>query len=89
MQSRAVVLDPEEKKAVALLQQVQALRKDKMARRADKKEEKRKEHRKEVANSDEKRNDKIREERKEKLRKEGIKRKHEEASEGGRGKRRK
>ena len=42
-------MEPEEKKAVALLQQIQALRKEKTARRAGKKEEKRKEHRKEVA----------------------------------------
>lgn len=89
MQSRAVVMDSDEKKAVALLQQVQALRKDKVARRNEKKEEKRKEHRKEVAKSEERKNEKIREERKEKLKKDGQKRKFEESDNGGRGKKRK
>lgn len=87
LQSRAVIMEPEEKKAVALLQQIQALRKDKVARRNEKKEEKRREHRKDVAESSEKREGKVREERREILRKEGIKRKHQE--EGGGGKRRK
>ena len=89
MQSRAVVMDSEEKKAVALLQQIQSLRKDKAARRAEKKEEKRAEHRKEVSKLEGKRDDKIRAERKEKLRQDGIKRKRDEASDGGKGKRRK
>ncbi|ORX35996.1 hypothetical protein BD324DRAFT_642702 [Kockovaella imperatae] len=90
MQSRAVVLDSEEKKAVALLQQIQALRKDKVARRSDKKEEKRKEHRKEMAKIEVQRGDKFRAERKEKMRKEGMKRKAQEAAaENGGGKRRK
>jgi len=82
-------MDSDEKKAVALLQQVQALRKDKVARRNEKKEEKRKEHRKEVAKSEERKNEKIREERKEKLKKDGQKRKFEESDNGGRGKKRK
>lgn len=89
MQSRAVVMDDEEKKAMALLQQVQALRKEKVAKRADKKEEKRKEHRKEVAASQEKRSEKIRDERKEKLRQDGMKRKRDEAGAEGRFKKRK
>jgi len=89
MQSRAVVMDDEEKKAMALLQQVQALRKEKVAKRAEKKEEKRKEHRKEVAASQEKRSEKIRDERKEKLRQDGMKRKRDEAGAEGRFKKRK
>lgn len=83
MQSRAVVLEPEEKKAVALMQQIQALRKDKVARRKDKQEERRKEHRKEKGEIDERKAAKIKEERRDRLRKEGQKRKHEE--EGGKG----
>ena len=83
-------MDGEEKKAIALLQQVQALRKDKVARRNEKKEEKRKEHRKEVAQSVEKRQEKIKGERREKLRQDGIKRKFAESqAEGGGKKRRK
>jgi ribosome biogenesis protein BMS1 len=41
MQKRAVIMEPEEKQAVALLQQIQSLRKDKVARRRDKQEERR------------------------------------------------
>ena len=77
----------DEKKAVALLQQIQALRKDKSARRAGKKEEKRAEHRSEMAKVDERKGEKMKEERKEILRKQGIKRKYQE--EGAGGKRRK
>ena len=76
-------MEPEEKKAVALLQQIQALRKEKTARRAGKKEEKRKEHRKEVAEINEKKEGKFKDERKAILRKAGIKRKHEEEVGGG------
>jgi ribosome biogenesis protein BMS1 len=83
MQSRAVVLEPEEKKAIALMQQIQALRKDKVARRKDKQEERRAEHRKEKGVIDEKKEAKAKEERREKYRKEGIKRKREE--QGGKG----
>ncbi|WOO85272.1 Ribosome biogenesis protein bms1 [Vanrija pseudolonga] len=89
MQSRAVVLGDEEKKAVALLQQIQSLRKDKVQRRKDKQEERRAEHRKEVENSEDRRNEKIRAERRERLRTEAIKRKHQEETAGGAGKRRK
>jgi ribosome biogenesis protein BMS1 len=83
MQSRAVVMEPEEKKAIALMQQIQALRKDKVARRKDKQEERRAEHRKEKGVIDEKKEAKAKEERREKYRKEGIKRKREE--QGGKG----
>lgn len=87
LQKRAVVLAPEEKKAVALLQQIQALKKDKVARRKSKHEEKRVEHRKEMAKVEERKGGKIKEERRERLKKEGMKRKHEEN--GGGVKRRK
>lgn len=89
LQSRAVVLGDEEKKAVALLQQIQSLKKDKTARRRDKQEERRAVHRKKVDESEERRADKIRAERKAHLRTEAIKRKHQEAAaeNGGRGKR--
>lgn len=84
-QARAVVMGDEEKKAVALLQQIQSLRKDKVARRQEKKEEHRQSHREKVATSEEKISDKIRKERKEKLRQDAIKRKHiEESGPGGR-----
>jgi ribosome biogenesis protein BMS1 len=76
-------MEPEEKRAVALLQQIQALRKDKAVRRGAKKEEKRKEHRKEVAEITEKRDGKVREERRATFKKEGIKRKFQEEAVGG------
>jgi hypothetical protein len=40
LQKRAVVLSAEEKKATALLQQIQSLRKDKIQKRHDKRESK-------------------------------------------------
>jgi ribosome biogenesis protein BMS1 len=81
-------MEPEERKAVALLQQIQALRKDKVVKRHDKKEEKRKEHRKEVVEREGKKDGKIKAERREVLRKEGIKRKRDEQhAEGGKRKR--
>ncbi len=55
MQARAVVMDPEEKKAVALLQQIQTLNKDKVARRRAKQEERRAEHSKDSGKVDRRR----------------------------------
>jgi ribosome biogenesis protein BMS1 len=81
-QARAVVMGDEEKKAAALLQQIQSLRKDKVQRRKDKQEERRAGHREKVESSDERRSEKIRAERRERIRSEAIKRKH--AEEGGR-----
>ncbi|WVR05949.1 hypothetical protein IAU60_002976 [Kwoniella sp. DSM 27419] len=88
MQSRAVVMTDDEKRAVTLLQQIQTLKKDKVARRKDKQEERRKEHRKKVGEIDEKKAEKIKEEKRNQFRKEGLKRKREEANEGKRGKKR-
>ena len=48
LQKRAVVMEPEEKKAVALLQQIRALRKDQVARRKSKQNERKDVHRKKV-----------------------------------------
>ncbi|WWC66342.1 uncharacterized protein I206_100243 [Kwoniella pini CBS 10737] len=89
LQSRAVVMTDEEKKAITLLQQIQTLKKDKVARRKDKQEERRKEHRKKVGVIDEKKNEKLKEEKRERFKKEGLKRKRDEASaEGKYGKKR-
>ncbi|KAI8986242.1 hypothetical protein BD414DRAFT_488090 [Trametes punicea] len=85
MQKRAVVLEPEEKKALALLQQVRALRKDQIARRREKQEERRAAHRKKVEKEEAKKSEKEKEKRKEYMRMAGIKGKREtEALEGGR-----
>ncbi|KAI9635244.1 uncharacterized protein MKK02DRAFT_25911 [Dioszegia hungarica] len=84
LQSRAVIMDDNEKKAVALLQQMQSLRKDKVARRKEKQEERKEGHRKESKNRDEGRERKVKEERRNTLRKEGQKRKFAEEQGGQR-----
>ncbi|KAI0366931.1 DUF663-domain-containing protein [Pilatotrama ljubarskyi] len=85
MQKRAVVLEPEEKKALALLQQVRALRKDQVARRREKQEERRAAHRKKVEKEEAKKSEKEKEKRKEYMRAAGVKNKREaDALEGGR-----
>ncbi|THH31469.1 hypothetical protein EUX98_g2721 [Antrodiella citrinella] len=90
MQKRAVVMEPEEKKAVALMQQIRALRKDQIARRKEKQEERRAVHRAKVAKEEEKKDGKDKEKRKEYMRVAGMKTKREQENEGGRsGKRRK
>ena len=83
MQKRAVVLEPEEKRAIALLQQARALRKDQVARRREKKEEKRVEHRKRVEREEERKGEKERERRKEYMRVAGLKSKREADLENG------
>jgi ribosome biogenesis protein BMS1 len=90
LQKRAVVLEPEEKKALTLLQQMRALDKEKIAKRKGKQEERRSEHRKVVAKAEEKRGEKQKELRKEYMRAAGQKQKREaDAENGSRKKRRK
>lgn len=89
MQKRAVVLEPEEKKAIALLQQARALRKDQIARRREKKEGKRAERRKQTEKEEEKRETKDKEKRKEYMRLAGLKRRREEDDGRGTSKRKK
>lgn len=84
MQKRAIVMEPEEKKAMALLQQVRALRKDQVARRREKKEEKRVEHRKKVEKEEARKGEREKEKRKEYMRAAGMKSKREVDSDGGR-----
>lgn len=88
MQKRAVVLEPEERKAVALLQQIQALRKDKVAKRVAKKDEGREKYLKKQEKVDERKGDKQKEERRELLKKRGREEKRAGESEGGRGRKR-
>ncbi|KAF7299159.1 DUF663-domain-containing protein [Mycena indigotica] len=68
MSKRAVVMEPEERKAVALLQQMRALRKDQVARRREKKGEKRAERQKKAEKSEERRSEKDKEKKKEVMR---------------------
>lgn len=85
LQKRAVVMEPEEKRAVALLQQIQALRKDKIHKRDEKKKEQREVYKKKVAKLDESKGEKRKEERREQLKTASIKQKRAAESEGGRG----
>ncbi|GAA5857254.1 hypothetical protein JCM8547_009400 [Rhodosporidiobolus lusitaniae] len=55
LQKRAVVLEPEEKKAISLLQQIQAISKDKEAKRKEAKQGKKVERQKKLAKEDAKR----------------------------------
>ncbi|CAE6446122.1 unnamed protein product [Rhizoctonia solani] len=82
-QKRAVVLEPEERKAISLIQQIRALRKDQVARRREKQGERKAAHRKKIQVTESKKEDKKREERKEYMRLAGQKAKR--ASEGGGG----
>ena len=84
LQKRAVVMEPEERKAVALLQQIRALRKDQLARRKEKKDEKKAERNKRLEKEEAAKGEKERERRKEYMRVAGQKSKREaEMAEGG------
>lgn len=90
IQKRAVVLEPEEKKAIALLQQIRALRKDQVVRRKEKQNERKEVHRKKAEKEEAKKSDKEKEKRKEYMRVAGQKSKRDADMEEGRsGKRRK
>ncbi|EDR13155.1 uncharacterized protein LACBIDRAFT_245157 [Laccaria bicolor S238N-H82] len=85
LQKRVVVMEPEEKKAVALLQQIRALRKDQVVRRKEKKVEKKAERQKKLAKEEERKGEKEKERRKEAMRAAGQKSKREADMEDGRG----
>ncbi|KAI0061608.1 DUF663-domain-containing protein [Artomyces pyxidatus] len=90
LQKRAVVLEPEEKKAIAVMQQIRAIRKDQVARRKEKQQERKEVRKKKVEKDEERKSEKKKEERKEHMRVAGIKSKREtEKEEGGSRKRRK
>jgi ribosome biogenesis protein BMS1 len=90
MQQRAVVMEPEERKAIALLQQIRALRKDQVARRKEKQNERKETHRKKVAKEDALQGEKEKEKRKEIMKVAGMRSKREaEVEEGKSRKRRK
>jgi ribosome biogenesis protein BMS1 len=83
LQKRAVVLEPEEKKAVALLQQIRALRKDQVARRREKQTERKEVNRKKVEKIEARKSEKKREERKDYMRIAGQKSKRAADEEAG------
>lgn len=88
LQKRAVVLEPEEKKAIALLQQIRALRKDQVTRRKEKQNERKAVHREKVAKEEAKKGEKEKEKRKGYMRTAGMKSKREAEKEEGRGRKR-
>ncbi|KAH0832223.1 hypothetical protein J3R83DRAFT_13186 [Lanmaoa asiatica] len=83
MQQRAVVMEPEEKKAVALLQQIRALRKDQVARRREKQTGRKEVHRKKAAKEEALKGEKDKEKRREIMRMAGIKHKRQAEVEEG------
>jgi len=87
MQKRAVVVGGEEKKARDLMLKIRTLQNEKVAKRREAKEAKRKEYRKKVAENDEMRKEREKKEKSEFWRKEGKKRRGEDDGGGG-GKRR-
>lgn len=83
MQQRAVVMEPEEKKAVALLQQIRALRKDQVVRRKEKQHERKEVHRKKAAKEEALKGEKDKEKRRDIMRMAGIKHKRQAEVEEG------
>ena len=88
IQKRAVVLEPEEKNAIALLQQIRALRKDQVARRKEKQSERKEVHRKKAEKEEAEKSEKDKEKRKEYMRVAGQKSKRDADIEEGRGRKR-
>jgi ribosome biogenesis protein BMS1 len=89
LQKRAVVLEPEEKKAIAVMQQVRAVRREQVMRRKEKQGERKEKKRKEVEKVEGKKDDKRKEERKEHMRLAGVKAKRDaQIEEGGRSRKR-
>jgi ribosome biogenesis protein BMS1 len=85
MQKRAVVLEPEERKAQSVIQQIRAVRKDQVARRREKQSERKAVHRKKLEAVESKKEDKKKEERKEYMRVAGQKAKRSSYGASGRG----
>ncbi|KAJ2935398.1 hypothetical protein H1R20_g1695, partial [Candolleomyces eurysporus] len=87
LQKRAVVMEPEEKKAIALLQQIRALRKDQVVRRKEKKDGKREEKKRKTRKEEERKSEKEKERKKEVMRIVGQKSRREAELEDGHGRR--
>ena len=84
LQKRAVILEPEERKAITTLQQMRALRKDQLIRRKAKQDERKVVHKKRVEKEEAKKTDKKKEDRKEYMRLAGLKSKRDITLEEGR-----
>ena len=83
LQKRAVLLEPEEKRALAVMQQMHALRKEAIARRREKKQGRSEIRKKRLEKDELRKREKEREERKEHMRVAGIKSKREAEKEEG------
>jgi len=83
LQKRAVLLEPEEKRALAVMQQMHALRKEAIARRREKKQVRSEIRKKRLEKDELRKREKEREERKEHMRVAGIKSKREAEKEEG------
>lgn len=83
MQQRAVVMEPEEKRAIALLQQIKALRKDQIAKRKEKQNARKEVHRKKIAKEERLKGEKEKEKRKDIMRVTGMKHKRQAEVEEG------
>lgn len=84
MAKRAVIMEPEEKKAIALMQQIRALRKDQITKRKEKQSERKAAHHKKVEKEQATREMKDKEKRREIMRGIGLKGKREADIEEGR-----
>lgn len=71
MQKRAVVLEADDKKAVSILQQIQAINKAKVTKRKEKKTEKKVERKKKMDKNDEGRAEREKEDKKEHFKRKG------------------
>jgi ribosome biogenesis protein BMS1 len=76
-------MEPEERRAVAVMQQMRALRKDQIARRKVKQQERKDAHRSKAEKEEEKKEEKLREKRKEHMRSAGIQSKRQAEGTGG------
>lgn len=83
LQKRAVLLEPEEKRALAVMQQMHALRKEAIARRREKKQMRSEIRKKRLEKDELRKGEKEREERKKHMRVAGIKNKREAEKEEG------
>lgn len=83
LQKRAVLLEPEEKKALAVMQQMHALRKEAITRRREKKQMRSEIRKKRLEKDELRKGEKEREERKKHMRVAGIKNKREAEKEEG------
>ncbi|KAI0304537.1 GTP binding protein [Multifurca ochricompacta] len=83
LQKRAVLLEPEEKKALVVMQQMHALRKDAIMRRREKKQEGAEIRKKRLEKDEHRKSEKKREERKDHMRVAGIKNKRKAEREEG------